>query len=143
MAVGSSIKELISSLNTPFEIEAVYDTTEFVSGAIDTVLETLVLAVIIVSLVTLLFMQSIRLTIISISAIPVSLIGTFALMQACNIDINIISMFGLVMAIGIVVDAAIIVIENTESTLHNNPDISVEAATVSYTHLTLPTNREV
>ncbi len=130
MAVGSSIKELISNLNTPFEIEAVYDTTEFVSGAIDTVLETLVLAVIIVSLVTWLFMQSIRLTIISISAIPVSLIGTFALMQACNIDINIISMFGLVMAIGIVVDAAIIVIENTEATLHNNPDITVEQAII-------------
>ena len=130
MDVGKQVKDLISNIDTQYTVKPVYDTTEFVAGAIHTVVETLVLAVGIVSLVTLLFMQSIRLTLITITAIPVSLIGTFALMQASNIDINIISMFGLVMAIGIVVDAAIIVIENTEAKLHEHPEMSVEQAII-------------
>lgn len=128
MAVGSEVKELISNLNTDLQVEAVYDTTEFVAGAIYTVTETLVLAVLIVSLVTLIFLQSLRLTFITVTAIPVSLIGTFAFMSWLNIDINIISMFGLVMAIGIVVDAAIIVIENAEAKLHHDPNLTVEGA---------------
>ena len=130
MQVGEEVKQLISSIDTKFSVKPVYDTTEFVAGAIHTVVETLILAVAIVSLVTFLFMQSIRLTLITVTAIPVSLIGTFAFMRAFNIDINIISMFGLVMAIGIVVDAAIIVIENAEAKLHDHPEMSVSEAIV-------------
>ncbi|MDG3086500.1 efflux RND transporter permease subunit [Vibrio hannami] len=130
MDVGSQVKDLISNIDTQFKVEPVYDTTEFVAGAIHTVVETLVLAVAIVSMVTLVFMQSIRLTLITVTAIPVSLVGTFAFMQAFGIDINIISMFGLVMAIGIVVDAAIIVIENAEVKLHDDPNISIEDAII-------------
>ncbi|GAL29128.1 RND multidrug efflux transporter [Vibrio variabilis] len=73
-------------------------------------------------------MQNFRLTLITVTAIPVSLIGTFAVMSGLGIQINIISMFGLVMAIGIVVDAAIIVIENAEHQLHEHPEMTVKEA---------------
>ncbi|GAM72313.1 RND efflux system [Vibrio sp. JCM 19236] len=100
--VGNAVTELVSNIKSDFQIEYVYDATNFVHGAIDNVLETLLLAVVIVGMVTLIFMQSLRLTFITVTAIPVSLVGTFAFMYALGIDINIISMLGLVMAIGIV-----------------------------------------
>ncbi|AIW16712.1 efflux RND transporter permease subunit [Vibrio tubiashii] len=126
--VGSAVADLLKELPTEYQIEYVYDATSFVHGAIDNVLETLLLAVLIVGSVTLIFMQSLRLTMITVTAIPVSLIGTFTFMYALGIDINIISMLGLVMAIGIVVDAAIIVIEAAEHEFHNNPNIAVKEA---------------
>ncbi|CAM4393916.1 efflux RND transporter permease subunit [Vibrio agarivorans] len=126
--VGTAVAKLIDSSNSEFQIDYVYDATSFVRGAIDNVVETLLLAVVIVGLVTLIFMQSIRLTLITVTAIPVSLVGTFAFMYALGIDINIISMLGLVMAIGIVVDAAIIVIEAAEHELHHNQQLSVTEA---------------
>ncbi|WP_047043260.1 efflux RND transporter permease subunit [Vibrio mexicanus] len=126
--VGSAVAELLKELPTEYQIEYVYDATSFVHGAIDNVLETLLLAVLIVGSVTLIFMQSLRLTMITVTAIPVSLIGTFTFMYALGIDINIISMLGLVMAIGIVVDAAIIVIEAAEHEFHNSPKITVKEA---------------
>ncbi|MCG9788447.1 efflux RND transporter permease subunit [Vibrio mediterranei] len=127
MDVAEQIRA-IAKADATYDIKMVYDATSFIDGAIYNVIETLVLAVAIVSLVTLIFMQSIRLTLITVTAIPVSLIGTFAVMSALGIDINIISMFGLVMAIGIVVDAAIIVIENAEHQLHEQPEISIKEA---------------
>ncbi|MBY6195960.1 efflux RND transporter permease subunit [Vibrio hangzhouensis] len=127
MTVASQIKALLDEPG-PYQIKTVYDATTFIDGAIYNVLETLVLAVGIVSLVTLVFMQNVRLTLITVTAIPVSLIGTFAVMSGLGIQINIISMFGLVMAIGIVVDAAIIVIENAEHQLHEHPDMTVKEA---------------
>ncbi|WP_240205712.1 efflux RND transporter permease subunit [Vibrio sp. CyArs1] len=127
MNVAKEINALLEQPN-PYQIKVVYDATTFIDGAIYSVLETLVLAVAIVSLVTLIFMQNFRLTLITVTAIPVSLIGTFAVMSALGIQVNIISMFGLVMAIGIVVDAAIIVIENAEHQLHENPELSVKQA---------------
>ncbi|SEF86961.1 efflux RND transporter permease subunit [Vibrio hangzhouensis] len=127
MTVASQIKALLDEPG-PYQIKTVYDATTFIDGAIYNVLETLVLAVAIVSLVTLVFMQNVRLTLITVTAIPVSLIGTFAVMSGLGIQINIISMFGLVMAIGIVVDAAIIVIENAEHQLHEHPDMTVKEA---------------
>ncbi|MDN2480845.1 efflux RND transporter permease subunit [Vibrio agarivorans] len=126
--VGQAVSELLANLKTEYHIDYVYDATNFVRGAIDNVVETLLLAVVIVGLVTLVFMQSIRLTLITVTAIPVSLIGTFTFMYALGIDINIISMLGLVMAIGIVVDAAIIVIEAAEHELHENHNLAVKDA---------------
>ncbi|UPQ89458.1 efflux RND transporter permease subunit [Vibrio sinaloensis] len=128
--VGQAVADLLNTFDTHYQIDYVYDATSFVLGAIDNVIETLLLAVVIVGLVTLVFMQSIRLTLITVTAIPVSLIGTFAFMFGLGIDINIISMLGLVMAIGIVVDAAIIVIEAAEHELHHNPDMSVRESIV-------------
>lgn len=91
-----------------------YDTTEFIQISVDEVIITLLIAVVLVVLVTFLFLQHIRATLIPVAAIPVSLIGTFAGMLALGFSINMLTLFGLVLAIGIVVDNAIIVMENVE-----------------------------
>ncbi|GGE08573.1 multidrug efflux RND transporter permease subunit [Polymorphobacter glacialis] len=94
-----------------------YNPTEYVRASIDSVQETLVEAVILVVLVVLIFLQSWRAAIIPVLAIPVSLIGTFAVMAAFGYSLNNLSLFGLVLAIGIVVDDAIVVVENVEREL--------------------------
>jgi HAE1 family hydrophobic/amphiphilic exporter-1 len=94
-----------------------YDTTKFISRSIEEVQVTLLQAVALVILVVFLFLQNWRATLIPTIAIPVSLIGTFAFMQVMGYSINTITLFGLVLAIGIVVDDAIIVIENVERIL--------------------------
>ncbi|RUO38465.1 hydrophobe/amphiphile efflux-1 family RND transporter [Aliidiomarina shirensis] len=91
-----------------------YDTTEFIEISVREVIITLIMAVFLVVLVTFLFLQHLRATLIPVAAIPVSLIGTFAGMQAMGFSINMLTLFGLVLAIGIVVDNAIIVMENVE-----------------------------
>jgi len=91
-----------------------YDTTKFVRASIKSVLHTLVEAVILVVLVVILFLQTWRASIIPLIAVPVSLIGTLAVMQAFGFSLNNLSLFGLVLAIGIVVDDAIVVVENVE-----------------------------
>ena len=92
----------------------VYNPTEFIQFSIDAVIETLVEALILVVLVVIVFLQTWRAAIIPILAIPVSLIGTFSVMAALGISFNSLSLFGLVLAIGIVVDDAIVVVENVE-----------------------------
>ena len=91
-----------------------YDTTEFVEISIREVFITLLIAVVLVVLVTFVFLQHLRATLIPVAAIPVSLIGTFAGMMAFGFSINLLTLFGLVLAIGIVVDNAIIVLENVD-----------------------------
>ena len=95
-----------------------YDTTEFVQESVNSVVHTLFEAIALVILVVLLFLQSWRATIIPLIAVPVSLIGTFAAMAAFGFSLNNISLFGIVLAIGIVVDDAIVVVENVERNLH-------------------------
>jgi multidrug efflux pump len=92
----------------------VYDTTQFVRASIDAVVETLIEAVILVVLVVILFLQTWRASIIPLLAVPVSIIGTFAVMYMFGFSINALTLFGLVLAIGIVVDDAIVVVENVE-----------------------------
>ena len=92
----------------------VYNPTEFIQSSVDAVVKTLFEAVALVVLVVILFLQTWRAAIIPIVAIPVSLIGTFAVMSAVGITFNTLSLFGLVLAIGIVVDDAIVVVENVE-----------------------------
>ncbi len=94
--------------------EIVYNPTEFIEQSIDAVYLTLFEAVILVVLVVLIFLQSWRTALIPIAAIPVSLIGTFVFMAAMGFSINLLTLFGLVLAIGIVVDDAILVVENIE-----------------------------
>lgn len=91
-----------------------YDTTEFVEISIQEVITTLLIAVGLVVLVTFAFLQHLRATLIPVAAIPVSLIGTFLGMQLFGFSINLLTLFGLVLAIGIVVDNAIIVLENVD-----------------------------
>lgn len=89
------------------------DTTKYVKVSIDEVIETLVIAIFLVFIVMFMFLQDWRATLIPAVTIPVALIGTFAVMSALGFSINILSLFGLVLAIGIVVDDAIVVVENT------------------------------
>ena len=91
-----------------------YDTTTFVKISIEEVVKTLFEAMVLVFLVVYLFLQNWRATLIPCLAVPVSIVGTFAGMYALGFSINTLTMFGLVLAIGIVVDDAIVVLENVE-----------------------------
>ncbi len=106
-----------------------YDTTTFIELSIREVLISLALAVLLVALFTYLFLQNVRATLVPVAAIPVSLIGTFAGMAAFGFSINLLTLFGLVLAIGIVVDNAIIVMENVER-LMAEEDLSAYDASV-------------
>ncbi|WP_069383277.1 efflux RND transporter permease subunit [Halomonas caseinilytica] len=96
------------------EYEAVYDTTIFVRDSIESVIKTLLEAVLLVVLVVTLFLQTWRASIIPLIAVPVSVVGTFAVLYLLGFSINTLTLFGLVLAIGIVVDDAIVVVENVE-----------------------------
>jgi hydrophobe/amphiphile efflux-1 (HAE1) family protein len=111
------IREMeILSKNFPkgLDYEIAYNPTEFISQSIDAVYHTIIEAVILVVFVILLFLQNWRAAIIPVVAIPISLIGTFIVMQALGFSINNLTLFGMVLAIGIVVDDAIVVVENME-----------------------------
>jgi hydrophobe/amphiphile efflux-1 (HAE1) family protein len=99
------------------EYDIVYDPTQFIDKSIEAVIKTLFEAVLLVVLVMIIFLQSWRAALIPVLAIPVSLIGTFAVLQAFGFSINNLTLFGLVLAIGIVVDDAIVVVENIERNL--------------------------
>ncbi|MCM8534263.1 MAG: efflux RND transporter permease subunit, partial [Lentisphaeraceae bacterium] len=116
--VADNCRALMERLKTSFpddvEYEILYDTTKFIKTSIDEVIETLFVAVLLVILVVFIFLQDWRSTLIPCLAIPVSLIGTFAVMYALGFTINTISLFGLILAIGVVVDDAIVVLENVK-----------------------------
>jgi HAE1 family hydrophobic/amphiphilic exporter-1 len=120
---ASQVKAIMSDLSKDFppglEYRVVYDTTEFVSASIADVYRTIGEAVVLVALVVFVFLQSWRTAIIPIVAIPVSLIGTFAFLATFGMSLNMLTLFGLVLAIGIVVDDAIVVVENVERNLAN------------------------
>ncbi|MDD3587970.1 MAG: efflux RND transporter permease subunit, partial [Thermoguttaceae bacterium] len=115
---ATNIKTCMAELSKQFpagiHYTIVYDTTPFIKESISEVYKTLRDAVILVALVVLLFLQSWRAALIPLLAIPVSLIGTFAVMSVMGFSLNNLSLFGLVLAIGIVVDDAIVVVENVE-----------------------------
>jgi len=102
-----------------------YDTTQFVEVAIKNVVTNLFIAVLLVVLIVFLFLGSWRPTIIAAVAIPVSLIGTFAIMKVANFSINFLTLFGLILAIGIVVDDVILVVENVERLMGEEPDLTI------------------
>ncbi|MDD7885365.1 efflux RND transporter permease subunit [Flavivirga sp. 57AJ16] len=118
LQTATDVKETMERLSKNFpvdlEYEIAYNSTEFIQKSVDQVYTTIFEAVILVVLVILLFLQSWRAAIIPILAIPVSLIGTFAVMQGIGFSLNNLTLFGLVLAIGIVVDDAIVVVENME-----------------------------
>ena len=112
--VYAKMKELKTRFPDGLDYEIVYDTTPFVRESVNEVFITLRDAVILVSLVMLAFLQSWRAAIIPLVAVPVAIVGTFAAMAALGFSLNNLSLFGLVLAIGIVVDDAIVVVENIE-----------------------------
>ena len=112
--IEARMEELAKSFPKDLEYKIAYNPTKFIQKSVDEVYHTIFEAIILVVLVILLFLQSWRAAIIPILAIPVSLIGTFAVMQAIGFSLKNLTLFGLVLAIGIVVDDAIVVVENME-----------------------------
>ncbi len=113
-AVRARMEELKAKFPEGVEYQIAYDPTVFVRKSISAVIITLLEAIALVVLVVVLFLQTWRASIIPLAAVPVSLVGTFAVMHALGFSINNLSLFGLVLAIGIVVDDAIVVVENVE-----------------------------
>lgn len=118
LAVSDKVRQAMDELAQAFppsvEYRIVYDPTQFVRASIKAVVITLLEAVALVVLVVIVFLQTWRASIIPLLAVPVSIIGTFSLMHAFGYSINALSLFGMVLAIGIVVDDAIVVVENVE-----------------------------
>jgi len=112
--VRAKMAELKEAFPPGIEFGIAYDPTVFVNKSIEAVIHTLLEAILLVVIVVLVFLQTWRASIIPLAAVPVSLIGTFAVMHAMGFSINALSLFGLVLAIGIVVDDAIVVVENVE-----------------------------
>ncbi|MGE6570326.1 efflux RND transporter permease subunit [Shewanella vesiculosa] len=125
--VRSKMAELSKSFPEGLAYDIVYDPTVFVRGSIKAVVQTLVEALLLVVLVVVLFLQTWRASIIPLVAVPVSLVGTFAFMHLMGFSLNALSLFGLVLAIGIVVDDAIVVVENVERNISDG--LSPVAAT--------------
>ncbi|MQB42132.1 efflux RND transporter permease subunit [Rhizobium sp. ICMP 5592] len=117
--VVKTMNELQAAMPDGVKYEIVYDTTQFVRSSIDKVVHTLLEAIALVVIVVILFLQTWRASIIPLIAVPVSIIGTFAVMYVFGFSINALSLFGLVLAIGIVVDDAIVVVENVERNIEN------------------------
>jgi hydrophobe/amphiphile efflux-1 (HAE1) family protein len=118
-AVRGKMEELKKDFPPGVDYTIVYDPTIFVRQSIDAVVHTLLEAVALVVLVVILFLQTWRASIIPLIAVPVSIIGTFAVLLGFGFSINVLSLFGLVLAIGIVVDDAIVVVENVERHIAN------------------------
>ena len=117
--VRATMDELAKSFPPGMAYRVAYNTTEFIQQSVDEVIKTLFEAALLVVVVIIVFLQSWRAAVIPIIAIPVSLIGTFFVMTAFGFSLNNLTLFGLVLAIGIVVDDAIVVVENVERDLHS------------------------
>ncbi len=123
LATAQDIRRTMANASKRFpagiKYDIVYDPTQFIQQSVDAVMETILEAILLVILVVVLFLQTWRAAVIPLIAIPVSLIGTFFLMAAFGFSLNNLSLFGLVLAVGIVVDDAIVVVENVERNLAN------------------------
>ena len=128
-AVSKRLEELRSRFPAGVEVAYVYNTADFVSAMIEKVVHTLVEAFALVAIVVFIFLGRLRPTFIPLIAVPVAIIGTFAVLLAAGYSANTISLLALVLAIGIVVDDAIIVVENVERVMHEEPHLSPADAT--------------
>ncbi|NGZ85094.1 efflux RND transporter permease subunit [Duganella aceris] len=116
-AINKAMAEMQLDMPTGMEYRIVYDPTRFVRASIDAVIHTLIEAIALVVLVVILFLQTWRASLIPLLAVPISIIGTFSLLLGFGYSVNALSLFGMVLAIGIVVDDAIVVVENVERNL--------------------------
>ena len=126
--VRAKMEELKKDFPEGVDYDVVYDPTQFVRESIRAVIHTLLEAIALVVLVVIVFLQTWRASVIPLLAVPVSIVGTFAVMLGFGFSINTLSLFGLVLAIGIVVDDAIVVVENVERNIANG--LSPRDATV-------------
>ena len=130
--VARQVRVTLDSLATRFPADLAYtvfwDATVFVTATINEVIRTLVVAIILVAVVVFMFLGRWRTTLIPLLAVPVSIIGTFAVMLLIGYSANTVSLLALVLAIGIVVDDAIVVVENVERVMEENPELAVREA---------------
>ena len=136
--IRAKMAELAKSFPSGVNWDIPYDTTRFVEVSIEEVIKTLSIAMVLVILVVYLFLQSWRTTLIPAVAVPVSLIGTFAGMEALGFSINTLTLFGMILAIGIVVDDAIVVVENCERHMAEECCSAKEAAKRAMNEVTAP-----
>jgi len=133
LATAEGVRDAIKALEPRFPEDVaynvMYDTTVFVKATIESVIHTLIEAFVLVAIVVFIFLGNLRATLIPIIAVPVALIGTFAVMLALGYSANTISLLALVLAIGIVVDDAIVVVEAVEHILEHEPELTVAQAT--------------
>ena len=133
LQISSDVRKTMAELSRSFpeglEYSIVYDPTVFVSDSIKSVVHTLLEAIALVVLVVIVFLQTWRASIIPLLSVPVSIVGTFALMLLLGFSINVLTLFGLILAIGIVVDDAIVVVENVERNIEGG--LSPHDATVA------------
>ncbi len=131
--VARRVRETMTQLATRFPHDLSYtvffDTTVFVTATINEVVRTLGEAIALVAIVVFLFLGKFRTTLIPLVAVPVSIVGTFAALLAAGYTANTVSLLALVLAIGIVVDDAIVVVENVERVIEEEPDLSIKDAT--------------
>jgi HAE1 family hydrophobic/amphiphilic exporter-1 len=131
--VARNVREVMDGLKKRFPEDVAYDvfwdSTVFVTSTVNEVVHTLVIAFVLVALVVFLFLGKLRTTLIPLLAVPVSIIGTFAVLLLIGYSANTVSLLALVLAIGIVVDDAIVVIENVERVIEEEPDLSIPDAT--------------
>ncbi len=136
--VKAEMEKLSQSFPTGLEYRVMYDATLFISASIGEVIKTLLIAGMLVFLVVYIFLQDFRASLVPAVTIPVSLIGTFAVMFALGYSINTLTLFGLVLVIGIVVDDAIVVVENTMRIIDDEALSSKDAAVKSMLQVTGP-----
>jgi len=126
--VRKRLEELKAKFPTGLDYKIVLDTSRFTLNSIDKVVHTFFEAVVLVVLVVFLFLQSLRATVIPILAVPISIIGTFIGMHLVGISVNMLTLFGMILAIGLVVDDAIVVVENVETNMTKHSLSALEAA---------------
>ncbi len=130
--VAKQVRDTMATLATRFPADLTYtvffDSTVFVTSTITEVVRTLIIAIILVAIVVFLFLGKLRTTLIPLVAVPVSIIGTFAIMLLIGYSANTVSLLALVLAIGIVVDDAIVVVENIERVIEEEPNLSIPDA---------------
>ncbi len=136
--VDATVKRLSAGFPDDLKYDFPYDATLFVRASIDQVVKTLFEAILFVIALIYLFLGNLRATIIPVLAIPVAIVGTFAGLYAAGFTINLLTLFGLILAIGLVVDDAIIVIENVERVLRTKSVSVKQATTEAMQELTIP-----
>ena len=127
--VNATLEQLKQRFPDDVEYAMFWDATVFVTSTITEVVRTLVIAFVLVAIVVFLFLGKLRTTLIPLIAVPVSIVGTFAVMLIIGYSANTVSLLALVLAIGIVVDDAIVVIENVERVIEEEPELSIPDAT--------------
>jgi multidrug efflux pump len=135
-AIDAKMAELKKTFPAGMDVVVPYDTTPVVKLSIKNVIETLGEAILLVFLVMYLFLQNFRATLIPTIAVPVVLLGTFAILKLCGFSINTLTLFGLVLAVGLLVDDAIVVVENVERIMHEEKLGPLEATRRSMDQIT-------